>query len=441
MKRLFIRFYAGVLAILVAAWFIQAFVFSRAFREAGKPFEDVFAGGLRSARALLESSPEPRAAALKTLQAKFDFPVAIVPTTDLPEAARERYQVAGGVAMYAADGLNFAISLSDPSSSLKIGPIPGPRGPSQTDLLLSMGALLVLVAGAIAFLLAPISRQLRRLEATAAALANGDFSARVDIRKAPSLRTLAGVLNHMASRIESLLNNQRDMLHAVSHELRTPLSRIGFAIDLLRSEAGEEQREDRLTAVEQAALEMDLLVAELLRFAKWEAAPPESRDEDVDVASLVEAALESQAPLHPAIELSVGECPAPDAVSLRGDRVAIERVLGNLLANAGRFAAHRVIVECRVTAAGLIVDVDDDGPGIAPGDRQRVLEPFVRLGDSGRGAGLGLALVRRIVVHHGGQIEILDSQLGGCRARVRWPACRVHTALPAANSGASADTH
>ena len=78
--------------------------------------------------------------------------------------------------------------------------------------------------------------------------------------------------------------------------------------------------------------------------------------------------------------------------------------------------------------------VDDDGPGIPESDRTRVLEPFVRLDGEECGAGLGLALVNRIVEHHGGSVKVEVSPLGGCRIKALWPSVAAAELLPSATS-------
>ena len=270
---------------------------------------------------------------------------------------------------------------------------------------------MIVVAVAIGVLLRPVSRQLRLLEQTATAIAGGDFAARVDERRVSSARPLAVAMNDMAQRTETLLRTQAEMLQAVSHELRTPLSRITFAIDLLRSEKREEQREGRLNSLESAAMELDHLVGELLHYVRWENSQPQVDCEEVDLLSLVDAAIEKHSSAFASKHFCVGDALQRGDIVVHCDRLALERALGNLITNAGRFAKSKVNVEWSSSSRNDVIDVDDDGPGIPASDRDRVFDPFIRLDDSGRGTGLGLALVRRIVGHHGGTV---------CARRARW---------------------
>jgi two-component system sensor histidine kinase RstB len=431
MTRLFIRFYLGVILILVGAWALQACAF-RYFSppENKRVFEDIFAGGVQLAQKVYVDAGESDAA-LHMLQEQFPYPVEVAALSALPAEARERFASGEETVVYSDDGFFSATQLPDGDRVLRFGPMPTWRGPAERLMLLSLGILLALVAGAIALLLRPVSRQLRMLESTATAIAGGDFSARVDERRVTSARMLARAMNNMAERTESLLKTHREMLQAVSHELRTPLTRIGFAIDLLRSEQSDEQREARLSSLESAATELDNLVSELLHYVRWESNQPQTQEEEIELLPLVEGVMAKYAAIRLAKRFCIGENLARGDVIARGDRRALERAIGNLVANASRFATNEVVVECSATADAMLIDVDDDGPGIPPADRGRVFDPFVRLDESGRGAGLGLTLVRRIVGHYGGTVEALESPLGGCRIRVSLPAGQEADALPA----------
>ncbi|MGH8890486.1 MAG: ATP-binding protein, partial [Acidothermaceae bacterium] len=153
------------------------------------------------------------------------------------------------------------------------------------------------------------------------------------------------------------------------------------------------------------------LVDDLLLLARLDSGAPR-RAELVDIAALVGSPDGSDTP---GVDLFV-----------EGDPVALRRMLDNLVVNARRYANGRVDVAAHRDGADVVITVDDDGPGIPSGDRERVFERWLRLDDSrGRddgGAGLGLAIVRSIAQAHGGDAELDTSQLGGLRAVVRLPA-------------------
>ncbi len=421
MTRLFVRFYVGVLLILLAAWGIEAMFWRMKADDGARPLEAAFAGGLRSARKLYESSDKPPEEALKDVQARFEFPLRVVSIAELPERARKDVDAGHDVIFAGDNDFALAIVLSDGRHALRYGPMIGPQGPSQTAELLRWGVLLLTVAAAIAVLLRPVAKQLRLLERAATTIAGGDFSTRVDERRVSSARPLARAFNDMAGRTESLLRGQREMLQAVSHELRTPLARIHFAIDLLREDPEGRELAGRLDSLELAADEMDHLVGELLHYVRWESTPVQR--EQLDAPALVEQILERCASLHPRKDFVLANGRVrPAELAVSWDRRAMERALGNVIGNAARFARSQVEVQVAPSPAGVTIDVDDDGPGIPPEDRERVFEPFVRLEEGGRGAGLGLALVRRIVSHLGGTATVADSPLGGCRIHLEVPA-------------------
>ena len=424
MTRLFVRFYLGVLFILFVAWSVQSFVFQQLNAAANlQVIEEALGGGARLAREKLASSvPGKTVEHVEEVQRRFDFPVKLISIDEIPSYARARFAAGDDVVFMGREGGGFLFTPPENGQgALQFGPLPTFEGPSQTAWMTGLGVVMVVAAGAIALLLRPIAGQLQLVERTATAIAGGDFSARVDERKAGSASTMAKAFNNMAGRTETMLRTQRELLQAVSHELRTPLSRIHFAIDLIRHAKDEQEREPRLKSLDQAAEELDQLVGELLGYVRMEAAEPQLDFETVPLRELVEELIEKQSVLQPATRFEIGEQLGRGAFAVRADRVSLRRALRNLMANAGRFAAGRVVIDAHEVADEVVISLDDDGPGIPEADRQRVFDPFVRLDDGSRGAGLGLALVRRIVANHGGSVRAAESPLGGCRIQMIWP--------------------
>jgi signal transduction histidine kinase len=116
----------------------------------------------------------------------------------------------------------------------------------------------------------------------------------------------------------------------------------------------------------------------------------------------------------------------PEGLRFRGERQDLEEMVGNLLDNACKWATARVIVTARpeAGAAGrsqLSIAVDDDGPGLAPGERENALKRGERLDETKPGSGLGLAIVRETAVMYNGSLHLEDAALGGLRARLTLP--------------------
>lgn len=426
MTRLFIRIFVGVLFILFAEAAIQNLIFSRQNESHNiQVVEEALGGGVRLARdSFAAFRGVPRDDMLRLVRNRFVYPVEIMPESAVPEYVLKQFSPGHDVVYhYGASGGMVTTRLRESDDFLTFGPLPEFKQPAQIDLLLGLGVVLMLAAAAIALILRPVARQFRLIENMAMAVAEGNFSARVDETQVSSTTALAQAFNNMAARTEALLRTQRELLQAVSHELRTPLARIQFAIDLIRTSSNSEERENRLQSMEDATEELDSLVGELLRYVRMETSEPILEFTDVLLLPLVREVIEKNAILFQDKTFHAGDELLTGGFVVRADRSCLERVIGNLVANAARHATSRIVIDASVSGELTTITVDDDGPGIAPGDRERAFEPFVRLDEnpSGSGAGLGLALVRRITAHHGGRIYATESPLGGCRMSSVWP--------------------
>ncbi len=255
-----------------------------------------------------------------------------------------------------------------------------------------------------------ITRRLERLQLRVDALGAGDLSARVDVEGKDEVANLARSFNRAAGRIERLINAQREKLASASHELRTPLARLSVAIELL----GETRPELRDRAAADIA-ELDDLIEELLLASRIDALGEVGPSEALELLALVaeEAA---------GFEVAVSGAPAP----MKGDPRMLRRLVRNLLENARRYAGGASI-EASVgplpgSEGGALLVVEDRGPGVPEAERERIFEPFYRPAgtrESGdRGVGLGLALVRQIARHHGGDVRCLAREGGGSRFEV-----------------------
>lgn len=297
---------------------------------------------------------------------------------------------------------------------LRIGPIL--RGRRDTRELLGAAAVLVSVVLATAWAVVyPIARRLQQLEHASQALQRGELSARVDIRGGDLISELGATFNGMAEALERRMREREELLQAVAHEYGTPLARMEFALELLGSRTTDPALVDRVEGLRGDLAELRSLTSELLDWLAAEAQLPAPFDVDL--------ALEGVAAAVRAPGVRIEREGEP--IAWVGDERGFRRAIGNVVRNAVRFARSEVVIRRRVRGTTLEIVVDDDGPGVAPGDRERVFEPFVRV-DTSRdrgegGSGLGLAIVRRIVERHGGTVGIEVSPAGGARVVLCWP--------------------
>jgi len=291
-------------------------------------------------------------------------------------------------------------------------------------IVLVLGTSILVVGLTGFFLSAWLVRRLRRLERAAVSFGQGDLSARALPDSRDALGSLARRFNDMAQRLQRLIENQRLLLQAVSHELRTPTARIRFGLEMLAGATTETEKQERIASIDDDLAELDDLVQELLVFNRFEDGAAPRQIEPIPVASTVREIADRLEHFGTDLRLTITDQQPPCEVAC--DLRAFGRAMQNLLQNAMRYAASEVTVACRREDQRVVLELSDDGPGIPDVDRQRVLEPFARVEDSrsreSGGAGLGLAIVQRIVTAHGGSITIDQTEAGGARVITSWPA-------------------
>ncbi len=234
---------------------------------------------------------------------------------------------------------------------------------------------------------------------------------------------LARTMNAMLGRLEASTARQRRFVADASHELRSPVAsiRTEMEVALLHPERADWPAVASNVLAEDERL--DRIVTDLLLLARLdEGAGPARPTVEIDLDALVraEAARTRRVPVDAS---AVGPAKVP------GRPEELTRLVGHLLDNAARHARQQVVVALAVVGSRAVLTVDDDGEGIPPARRAEVFARFGRLEeararDTG-GAGLGLAVVRRIVQAHGGQVHVDEAPLGGARVVVELPAVPV----------------
>ena len=255
-----------------------------------------------------------------------------------------------------------------------------------------------------------------------------DLSRRVAVTSGgEEFRRLSAVINSLFERLERAFGAQRRLTADAAHELKTPTAvLLGEAQDALRPEATEAERRRSLETIAEVSRGLAREVDGLMLLARGDAAPPR-RMEELDLHDVAEDSLAAAASLGASRGI-VCALSRRGPARVRGERAGLSRLVSNLVSNAVLYTAPNTMVEVGVgTRDGrAFVEVADRGPGIAPADRARIFERFVRLdGTRARnpqGSGLGLAIVEQVIEAHGGQIELRENEGGGTVFAASFPA-------------------
>lgn len=256
----------------------------------------------------------------------------------------------------------------------------------------------------------------------------------IDTRDLPEeVAPLGQALNQLLERVTRLLSRQRQMVADAAHELNTPLAAVKLQAQLTRR-APEGERAAALDELDRGIARSTHLVAQLLQMARLEADGRERQPVPLRLCQLAADAVSAFSARAEArgIDLGVDTC---EAATVLADPHDLRVLLDNLVDNALRHTPPGSRVDLHVQKEGdrVTLIVNDNGPGIAEADRQRVLERFVRLNPQGdaTGSGLGLAIVAQIAQQNGGLLTLASSPPGGLSVRVSFSAHPADGASPA----------
>jgi signal transduction histidine kinase len=305
-------------------------------------------------------------------------------------------------------------------------------------LIIAASAALLVAVIVSAVIADRLTVPIRRLTRASRALAEGDFTSRVEERDdgAPEVAELAHAFNRMAERLEESVtfirrdrDRSRDFLADVSHELRTPIAALRTFNELLQEGAADDPRtrEEFLASSQQQIERLDWLSTNLLELSKLDSGLVALDLRPDDLRAVVESSLSQAEPAarRKGVGLVADLPPAP--VRQRHDPQRIGQVLSNLIGNALKFtpAGGTVTVRLEPVTDGARLIVADTGLGIDAQELPHVFDRFYRgtlaNEERGTGSGLGLSIVRSVVEMHGGSVSI-DSTLGeGTRVSVHLP--------------------
>jgi two-component system OmpR family sensor kinase len=351
----------------------------------------------------------------------------------------------GGVSKFTVDsirgGTQFRVRVEDfPFGTIVLAqPLDEVSGTLHRLLLIELLVSIAVVAAIIAlgyWLVGIGLRPLRKIEGTAAAIAEGDLSRRIeDANPRTEVGRLGGALNTMLGQIEGAFAERaaseqrlRRFVADASHELRTPLAAVQAYAELFRRGARDrpEDLARAMAGIERESQRMGVLVDDLLLLARLDQGRPLA-SVPVDVAEVAAEAVDAARTLEPERPIALD---APDELVVVGDPDRLRQVLDNLLANVRAHVPPPAGATVRVAASNghAVLAVSDDGPGLSAEQAARVFERFYRADPArshdGGGSGLGLAIVAAIARAHGGSATV-DSEPGrGATFRVELPLAR-----------------
>ncbi|EPS8493986.1 sensor histidine kinase [Yersinia enterocolitica] len=272
-----------------------------------------------------------------------------------------------------------------------------------------------------------LTRPMRQLRAGFERVAQGDLSVRllpVMRRRHDELTEVARDFDSMAERLEELVSAREQLLHDVSHELRSPLARLQLAIGLARQ--NPDNVENSLQRIEHESERLDKMIGELLALSRAENHNIAEDDEYFDLRELVtvvvnDARYEAQVP---GVEILLQVSPQVD-YTVKGNAELMRRAIDNIVRNALRFSTHGQQVKVLLSQVdkSYQIQVSDQGPGVDESKLSSIFDPFVRVKSAmlGKGYGLGLAITRKVILAHGGQVEARNGEQGGLVITLRVP--------------------
>ena len=279
-------------------------------------------------------------------------------------------------------------------------------------------ALLAVYAGALgwwasAMLARGVLSDVESLRAGLHAVGDGARDVAFETRGRDELADLAASARVMTTRLGAEERARRELVAAVSHDLRTPVTNLRLLTDAIEDGLMPPEELSRLGV---HVRQLGALIDDLFELSRLEAREIRWSVESVDLSELVSETVEAMRPQAKASSVDVRTELDAQLGPARGNPEQLKRVLFNLIQNAVRHtpADGSIVVRAQPVGDDVEIEVADSGSGIAPADRERVFQAFVR-GDDARtseGAGLGLAIARAIVEAHGGRIWLEDAAVG-----------------------------
>ena len=291
-------------------------------------------------------------------------------------------------------------------------------------------AIAILLSGLVCFAFAQyLSRPIRKLQMAAKQLAGGALDTRVSDsigNRRDEIADLGHDFDQMAARLQSLVNNQKQLLSDISHELRSPLARMQLAVGLARKKLGPTVSTE-MERIEQETERLDELVGQSLTLSRLDAGAAYPKDDFIDVGDLLENII-NDCDFEATEQSKKVILDIKQSWTIQANGELLHRALENIIRNAIRYTEVNTSVDVYLSqqdTTHLRIAIGDQGPGVPEDKISSLFDPFVRLSqardrDSG-GYGLGLAIAKRAIEFHQGQISATNKAKGGLLVEVILP--------------------
>jgi two-component system, OmpR family, sensor histidine kinase RstB len=414
MRRLFIQFYLLLIGCFTLAILLIGLVYQVSAERAGNRYlERMMQGSLGLLTGELARLPPEHWPARMTEQSRqLALPLQTGALTRQPLANEDQAFLAAGNIVIVEEDDTFLQRIPGTDQALIVGPVPYLSYLHELHwvdigLLLLIGLSLGLP---ILLWLRPHWRGLQRLEESARRVGAGDLSSRTGLAPGSSLGQVGRTFDNMAEQLQAMLASRKQLTDAIAHELRTPLVRLRYRLAMLDPQPDDAEQQ----GLERDLGALDALIEEMLTYARLDRPELPLQCSEVELGDWAQSRLVDWQALRPDRRLAL-QLPA-HPLPWRGDIRLLDRALENLIGNALRHATSRVTLGMEWQQDHYLLEVSDDGPGIDSALAPQIFEPFVRL-DRSRdrrtgGAGLGLAIVRSIARHHGGEVQLLPAETG-----------------------------
>jgi signal transduction histidine kinase len=419
-RRLYLQLYVAFLAVTIACLLAAGFTF-RAFNDPGGPPARYLRAAARMA---MRSLPPPRAPrfeeSLRRIAGELTVDILVLAPDGqvLGDAADSPWPKESDLRpgwFHHKGGVGFVVELEH-------GARVAIRERGKHNPAPSMAMVLLIVALGMALGCYPIARTItKRLEALDKGVkrwGQGELNIRLNVDGKDEVARVTESFNQAAERIESLVNQQREMLANASHELRSPLTRLRMALELISESPDAQDRQRLIEKANQDIVELDSLVEEVLLVSRADAHVHRRPFETVNLSKIAQS--ES---IRNNVDFEVGD---GTPITLPGDASMLRHLVRNLLENAmAHGEGKEVKLHLNLQAKEVLLAVEDRGPGVPANERDKIFAPFYRPRRSEQlgkpGTGLGLALVRQVARYHNGDARHLDREGGGSRFEVTLP--------------------